>query len=220
MKQLDILEKLVDEFKKDETILGVLLMGSVADGSASDMSDLDILILCDKDKFEAEFIDDVLVECLYMKYETALYKLNNKVLEVYHYINSKIIYGDKHLRELMAIAEGQYNSYKATIEEKKEIRHWLLNTRIKLQSAINRDESVVMNYITSTNSWKLIEAIWIVNNKPMPPSSSVIKFLLELKIVPEEKWFETLFSGSDLEKAQRMMFCINWVLPILTVSDH
>ncbi|MDE7360377.1 MAG: nucleotidyltransferase domain-containing protein, partial [Oscillospiraceae bacterium] len=44
-KQLEIFHNLVLEFKKDTSIDAVLLNGSVAYGTATDLSDLDIIVL-------------------------------------------------------------------------------------------------------------------------------------------------------------------------------
>ena len=45
LKQLEIFHNLVREFKKDTTVEGVLLNGSVAVGTATEASDLDIMVL-------------------------------------------------------------------------------------------------------------------------------------------------------------------------------
>lgn len=219
MKQLDILDHIVQELQKDKSVTGIMVMGSVADGTAADISDLDIMVLCNIDKFEANFVDNILVEYIYRKHETALYKLQNSDMEVYHYINNKILYDQGQLQDLMQLAYQRYNSFKTKTETKTELYHWLVSARIKVMASLKRNDVLKTNYLTATNSWKLIEAIWAVNNKPMPPSSSVIKFMNELSIVPYEKWFEKLFSGSDTEKTQNMMSIIDWVLPILKVKQ-
>lgn len=214
-QQLDILDKIVQELKADTTVSGVMVMGSVADGTANEFSDLDIMILCNRDKFEAKFIDGILVEYIYMQYETALYKLNNINMEVYRYIYSKVIYDSGKLEELMTLALNRYNSYRISAEIKKELYYWLISLRIKLKSAIDKQDALRLNYLTSAGSLKLIEAIWAANNKPLPPSGSLIKFLGELTLIPDELWFEKLFSGKDSDRTDHMLGNIDWVLPKL-----
>jgi predicted nucleotidyltransferase len=213
--QLDILDKVVEGLKKNKAVTGIMVMGSVADGTANEFSDLDIMILCNTDKFEATFIDGILVEYIYLRFETALYKLQNSDMEVYRYINSKILYDNGQLQELATLADTRYRKYKIRPETKKSIYHWLLSVKYKLAPALEKDNLLKTNYLTSINSWKLIEAIWIVNDKPLPPSGSVIKFLGELHQVPDPKWFEKLFLGSDTDRSRNMMAYIEWVLPRL-----
>jgi predicted nucleotidyltransferase len=215
MKQIDILNLIVDEFREKKSISGIMLMGSVADGTATEISDLDLMFLCDSDKFEANFIDNILVEYIFTKYDTALYKLQNKDMEVYRYINSKILYDNGKLQELMTIANERYKNFKTNTQTKKEIYHWLVGLNVKLMSSLKRNDVLKTNFLTATNSWKLTEAIWAVNDKPMPPSGSVIKFLNELTITPFDHWFEKLFNSSDSEKTMTMMAIIDWVLPKL-----
>lgn len=50
-KQLEIFNNLVAEFKKDSTIEGVLLNGSVAAGTATESSDLDLIVLGQRDEY-------------------------------------------------------------------------------------------------------------------------------------------------------------------------
>ncbi|MDE5605503.1 MAG: nucleotidyltransferase domain-containing protein, partial [Eubacterium sp.] len=66
LKQLEIFNKLVTEFKKDNSIYAVLLNGSVAVGTATELSDLDIVVLCNENKFVSKVIDDVFVEIHYI----------------------------------------------------------------------------------------------------------------------------------------------------------
>jgi predicted nucleotidyltransferase len=215
MRQLEILETILNELKQDRSIFGIMLMGSVADGTATEESDLDLFILSDIDKFEANFTNGIFVEYIYMKYETALYKLQNKDMEVYRYINSRILYDNGQLKELMESAYDKFNHYKTGDDVKKWIYNWLFSVRLKLQSALKKNNALMMNYLTATSSWKVIESVWSVNNKPVPPSGSVIKFITQLSLIPYDKWFDQLFLGSDIEKARNMLAIIDWVLPIL-----
>ena len=60
-KQLEILNNEVALLKQDKHIQSVILMGSVAYGLATDDSDLDILVLCDRDDFVSKYVDGVLI---------------------------------------------------------------------------------------------------------------------------------------------------------------
>jgi len=195
-------------------------MGSVAQGNALPESDLDIMVLCNENSSKTNFIDDIidgiLVECSFDTYESRLQKLLNNDIQVYRFLNNKITYDTNgELSELMKIALDKYRNFITKHEIKNQISHWLLSTKIKLLSAINSHDTIKQNFIVSTNSWKIIEAIWAVNDKPMPPQSSVLRFKNELLVVPYLDWFERLFSGDDESKSNSMIEIIEWVLPIL-----
>jgi predicted nucleotidyltransferase len=76
-------------------IHGIMLMGSVAQGTVSEKSDLDIMILGDTDKFIVETIDGILVEYIYCTVYTAKQRLMSDDMDMYHYLDNKIVY-DKH----------------------------------------------------------------------------------------------------------------------------
>ena len=119
------------------------------------------------------------------------------------------------MNELKIIAVDRYNNFRTNQEEKDRIAHWLRSVRIKLLSSINSADEIKQGFITSTNSWKVIEAVWAVNNRPVPPSSSVMMLKKELSIVPCSDWFERLFYGNEKSKTDTMIRIIEWVLPRL-----
>lgn len=63
-KHENILQDLSKELLARGDLHGILLMGSVACGCSTDCSDLDIMVLCDENKFEVRYIDNVMVEII------------------------------------------------------------------------------------------------------------------------------------------------------------
>ena len=213
MKHRELFNSIYLELLKSEYVTGILLMGSVAQNINSVNSDLDIIILSSKNEFFTEVIDNILVEYTYITYEKAMKKLMEDKMDVYHYLFSEICY-DKHgkLSELKALATEKYENYNASIKDKNDIVHWLKSTKIKIESAISNTE---VNFIVATTSWKIIEAIWIINNKPTPPCSSVIRLKGELKILPFNNWFEKLFSEECNTRNISFVEILEWCLELL-----
>lgn len=60
-KHLDILESEVKKLKQNKNVKGVLLIGSVAYGMATDNSDLDLIVISNENKFVSEYVDGILV---------------------------------------------------------------------------------------------------------------------------------------------------------------
>lgn len=210
-KQLEILKTLIEELRLDKNITGIMLMGSVAYENAGEDSDLDMLVLCNEDKFVSKYIENVLVEIHFQKYNTMLKKLESNSIEVYKYIYSKILFDDGKLNKLYFKANEIYDNYRIPIDEFNDIKYWLSSTKIKLISAIKNNDIEKASYIISTNSWKLLEGIWAANNKPMPPSSLAFNKYDVLKHIPSENWFNNLFVGDIISRSKTFINIIDWI---------
>ena len=210
-KQLDILEKELQTLKKNEKVEAVLLIGSVAYGTATDDSDLDLIVISNEDRFESKYIENILVEIHFHKYSTLVKHLNNNPNEVYKYLYSKIVFDNGQLKKLIAKAKEIYNSYCTPNKEKEDICYWLSATKIKLLSAINSNDEMKVSYLLSTNTWKVLEGVWAKNNKPMPPSSIAFVKNNELSCVPCDNWLSELLVGDNLSRANYMIDTIDWI---------
>lgn len=211
-KHLEILHNEIEILKLNKNVKGIMLIGSVAYENATDDSDLDIVVLSNQDKFVSKYISDILVEIHFQKYDTMINKLESNPMEVYRYIYSKILLDDGKLNKLCLKANIIYNNYITPIDEINEIKYWLYCTKIKLKSALKNNDINRASYIISTNSWKLLEGVWAVNNKPMPPSSIVFNKHNQLMKIPCKNWFNSLFVGDIISRSNIMLNIIDWVL--------
>jgi predicted nucleotidyltransferase len=214
LKQYDIFKRELSLLKKDPSVTGALLIGSVAAGTAGDNSDLDILVLSDKDEFLTKSVDGILVEITYLTYETAVKKLEANPMDLYHYLGATIEYDTGRLAEILNLAFQKYHAYQTSDRTKTELQNWLCSTKIKLTAAISENDDIMARYIVYTNSWKVLEGMWAVNNKPMPPSSWAYRHYTELRITPYSNWFECLFSD-NINHGTVMLQIIDWLLPQL-----
>lgn len=210
-KQLEILNSELEILKLDKRIKGIMLIGSVAYEKASEDSDLDIVVLCDRDEFVSKYIDNVLVEINFQKYSTMLKKLKSNPSEVYKYIYSKVLFDDGKLIRLVTEAKKIHDNYKTPNEKTESIVYWLSSTKIKLLSAMKSNDLERVSYLISTNTWEILEGVWAVNNMPMPPSSLVFNNHDTLKTVPSHNWFDNLFVGDILSRANIMIDIIDWI---------
>lgn len=211
-KQLEILKNEINNFKKDSNIRGVLLNGSVAQGTATETSDLDIVVLCDRDEFVNKIVDDILVEIHFYTYKTMIEKLEKNPMEVYRYIYSKVQYDDGQIHEIIEYARQLFENYSVSASVKKEISHWLSSTRIKLYGALERKDELKVSYLTANTTWKVLEGIWAVNNKPMPPSSLAFANYKKLENIPYENWFEKILSDDIMSRGYSMYKIITWII--------
>lgn len=212
LKQLEIFHNLVREFKKDSTVEGVLLNGSVAVGTATEESDLDVIVLGKKEEFVSQLIDSVLVEIHYTSFESAINKLKTNPKEVYKYLDAKIEYDSGKAQEIISYAEHVYENYHVTQKEMSEITYWLKSAKPKLEAAFSKQDLLLNSYLVSINTWKVLEGIWAVNQKPIPPASSLYRRYKELELIPSQNWFEGLLIGDSEHRGRIMVENIDWIL--------
>lgn len=210
-KQLDVLDKEIEVLKDNKKVEAVLLTGSVAYGATVEDSDLDLIVIADEDRFVSKYTDGVLVEIHFHKYSTLVKNLESNSTDVYNYLYSKIIFDNGKLEKLIAKAKAICNNYCTPAKEKEDIGYWLLSTKIKLTSAINSKDETKISYLISTNTWKVLEGVWAVNNKPMPPSSLAFAKYYDLKYIPFDNWFNDLLIGDGIPRARAMIKIIDWI---------
>lgn len=211
LKQLEIFHNLILEFKKDTSIDAVLLNGSVAHGTATDLSDLDIIVLGKRNDFVSQLIDGVLVEIHYTTFDNAIDKLKTKPMEIYKYLDAKIEYDNGKAQEIIIYAEYILEHYCVSKKEQSDICYWLKSTKLKLESAFSKQDILLISYLVTTNTWKVLEGIWAVNKMPIPPSSSLYRRYSKLKLIPCQEWFEKLLIGSVENRGNAMIEIIDWI---------
>ena len=129
-------------------------------------------------------------------------------MDVYHYLDAEIAFDrDGRLSEIMALAKQKYENYRIPQKVRDSLYHWLMTVKIKLETA-----DLLKKSLAHINAWKILEAVWTVNNKPMPPASTAYRKRGELQTVPCENWFEKLFSEDCCAAAAEI---IDFLLPLL-----
>lgn len=209
-KQIRIFEKVVGQLKQQPNIHSIAVIGSVAYGAAADDSDLDLLVLCDRDEFVSETIDGVWVETHFHQYDILQNRLNSTPTEVYKYLYSKTLHDDGSFARLVSIAKELYQNYRTPEKELANIRYWLSSTRSKLHSKRNQNDAVGMAYLLSTNTWKVLEGLYAINNRPMPPSS-LAYHLRDTLCVAMEHWFEKMVMGEIPARVETMLGLIDLI---------
>ena len=212
LKQFDLLDIEIEALKNDQSIYGVLLSGSLAYGKATEHSDIDLIVLSNKDEFVSRRVEGILIEEHFHTYEKLVDGLDKNPAEVYKYIYSKILFDDGRLADLIKKAQFLYDHYKTPTEEKEKINYWLTTVKDKLKGAISNKDSLKISYLLSTSSWEVLKGVWAVNDKPMPPSSIAFAFYHSLAVVPFDKWFESLFDKDINSRAESMIRIIDWIV--------
>ncbi|AOY16360.1 DNA polymerase subunit beta [Bacillus sp. ABP14] len=213
-----LVQTIVAETLCTEKVNGFMLIGSVARGDAYPDSDLDFYILLEngqKKKFHSETREGIFVEYKYADVNQILVNFKNNPMELYSFLEGEILFdksGD--LKKLKEIAISEFENYRVSSDKVKGIFHWLQSSFIKIQSALKANDELKASYIVHTSTWTLVEGIWAINNKPVPPAGSVLKYIKTLSIVPVnfEDYINRLFLGDTKDRIKAAMELIEWVL--------
>lgn len=216
-----LLAQIREEAQADAEVIGLLLMGSVARGDALPGADLDLFLLladgCSR-PFRAEFHEGILVERKFADRERARSRLAEKPMEVYSYLDSRILYDPEGgFQELTETARHRFESYRTPAHEKAYLRHCLVSARTKLRAASAAGDEFKASYVTSMTVWFALEALWAVNDRPLPPGGSLLSHCLRLPHLPPDphSWLRWFFAGSAAQRVQAMAQILDWLLPQL-----
>lgn len=213
-----LVQTIVAEILSINKITGCMLIGSVARGDAYPDSDLDFYILLEegqKKKFHSETREDILVEYKSADFNQIQVNFKNNPMELYSFSEGKILFDKSgELKKLKEIAAYEFENYHVSSDKIKGISHWLHSSLIKMQSALKANDELKASYIVHTSTWTLLEGIWAVNSKPVPPAGSALKYIETLSKVPIhfEGFINKLFLGDTTERIPSAIFLIEWVL--------
>ncbi len=201
MKLYKVFEAKLSEYERDEGVYGVLVTGSLARGTETPYSDLDIILLANENKVIEEVIDGVPVESHYRTYEGIMEELNGKPYCLYLYAYSKIVKdGNGELRKLQNIALNRLANYKIADEQKQELCHVMSCLKEKLVAALALNNGLKTDYLVHNNFKGIVEYVYSVNGLPVPPQGLLYEIYDELPVKPSDKWIEKLITlkGSEL----------------------
>lgn len=206
-----------DCFAKDE-IIGLMLIGSVARGDAYPESDLDLyFLLADglNKKFHSEVKENILIEYKYADFNQVQLNFENNPMEIYSFLDGEILFDKKgFLKHLTQIAQQKYKDYCISDNKIKGISHWLQSSLNKIKAALNVNDELKASYVITTSTWVMLEGVWAINNKPMPPSGAVWVHLKELPHLPTnlEDLLNNMFLGNTTERINSTIIIIEWIL--------
>ncbi|WP_263704589.1 nucleotidyltransferase domain-containing protein [Bacillus thuringiensis] len=217
-KHKKLVQTILNEYLFRDKVNGFMLIGSVARGDAYPDSDLDFYILLEegqKKKFHSEMREDILVEYKSADINQIQINFKNNPMELYSFLEGKILFdksGD--LKKLKEIAINEFENYRVSSDKRKGISHWLHSSLIKIQSALKANDELKASYIVQTSTWTLLEGIWAINNKPVPPAGSVLRYIQTLPNIPIhlDELLNKLFLGDTTERIRSAIFLIEWVL--------
>jgi len=216
-----LLQHIVDEAMHQKDILGILLIGSVARGDALPGADLDLRFILASGvsrKAEPEVRQGILIERGYADMAHAQSKLATNPMKIYNYLDGHILFDPEGLlAQLKEQAIQRFETYQYTKQERESIAYWLRSARLKMNVALAASDILKAAFVATTTSWEILVGLWAVNDKPMPPNSSVWFHFKDLSKVPSntEGVLQRLFCGETLVRIHTAIDLIDWMLPYL-----
>lgn len=216
-----LLRDLVDEARRQEDVVGVLLTGSLARGDALPGTDLDLrYILLDGQSrpFRSETRDGVLVEQAYSDAASEEAKIDALPMNVYAHLDGRILYDPRDvLSRLRRQAQKRFDDYQVPEQERATIAFLLKCAQDKIEVALDGGDLLKAAFVAGTTSWQLMEGLWAANNLPLPPNSSVRPHLKDLAGPADvEALYARLFLAETPERVQVSLDLIGWIRARLT----
>ena len=213
-----LLHDLVEEARRDDDIVGVLLTGSLARGDALPGTDVDlryILTAGSNRPFRSELRDGVLVEQGYADVASAEAKLTTHPMNGYAYLDGRILHDPQGaLAGLKRQAEQRFEAYQVSDAERSTIAFLLQCSRDKIAVAMSGGDLLKAAFVAGTSSWSIMEGLWAANNRPLPPNSSIRPHLGDLSVGPPDIGvrYRQLFLAGARERVRTALDLIDWIL--------
>ena len=215
------LRDLVDDARRQEDIVGVLLTGSLARGDALPGTDIDLrFILTDGLSRPPRSVQraGVMVDHGYADEATARSKLDTHPMNVYAYLDGRILY-DPHgvLARLRGLAQQRFDDYRVPDEIRSAMAARLRYPLAKIRVAMSGGDLLKAAFVTGTCSWQIMEGLWAANNLPLPPNSSVRPHLRDLSGPPDvESLYRHLFLADAEHRVRVALQLMDWILAKLS----
>ncbi len=187
-KHQEIIAKLKAKYQSDDSVLALLLVGGVARGDYTSESDLDLILITKnptEEHYEEHVDDGITVEIKKSDLSGFVDKMRAQPIEVYQYLEAKAVFDNADcLQELKAVAEEVIQNY--TSGYSRQLKKWLTSVRTKIISAQQSDDRLKLGFHISNVLWKVTQAFFEINKMPTPASSSALRLLPTLKILPDD----------------------------------
>ncbi len=212
MKIHEVFEKKVNELKADDRVMGILITGSLARGTETEYSDLDIIAIGDKNEIIEEVIDGIPVETHYNKVESIKKWFIADPPSCYLYTYGKVVYErEKVLGDLIKTAKNRLDTYEVTDIRKVYLNHKLGALKEKLTASLALKDEQKINYLVCNNFKMLLESVYALNSLPVPPQGLNYEIYDRLLIKPCDDWMLKLVNLSGIELGKYVMGIIEFI---------
>jgi predicted nucleotidyltransferase len=219
-----LIESALERLRSDDDVIGVLLQGSVARGDAHPGSDLDLFVLLRPGAsrpFAAETVDGILVETHFADAAGTRERMERAPRLAYGFLRGRVLSDPEgEVDRLINHAAAVLAAYRPRDDKVRGVAHWLRSARVKIAAALDAGDARRAAFVAGTTTWKILEGLWAVNVRPVPPSGAVFAEMPALGRVPVD-WnliFDRLLLADAEARGRAAIEVIDWILPRLPVS--
>lgn len=201
MKIHEVFENKVNSLKEDNRVEGIFITGSLARGTETEYSDLDIIVLYDEDKVVEEVIEGIPVETHYNKISAVKERLIKEPSSAYLYAYGKIVIDERgELKDIVGFAKEVLANYEVSEEKKEHLKHKMHALKEKLTASLSLSDELKTSYLIANNFKHIVDAVYAQNSLPTPPQGLNYEIYNLLKVKPADKWMEKLLTlkGNEL----------------------
>ena len=201
-----VFEKVVNELKSDSLIRGIFVTGSLARGTETEYSDLDIIVLYGENKVVEKVVDGVPVEIHYNTLESTIERFSFDAGALYLYVYGKIVedrFGE--LNKLQKEAKDKLMSYKPSVERVEKLTHKMNALVEKVTASLALKDSLKISYLLHNNFSHFVDYVYMLNSLPKPPQGLTYEIYDNLDIKPCERWIEKLLTLDELERGEMVV---------------
>ena len=217
-----LVQVLVEDSRREEHVIGVLLTGSLAPGDAVPGAHLDARFLL-ADGYSCpsrtDTQDGILVERRYDDMASAEATLASDPTHMYAYLDGRILLDQEGvLARLTQLARQRFETYQTPDRVKSTIEGLLKWSRHRILVATIGGDQRRAALVTRNSSWLIVEGLWAANNRPLPPNSSIPAHLRDLSQGPPDvdALYEQLFLGETRQRVRAALNLIDWTLAHLS----
>lgn len=198
-----IIDSLTSNHQSNKDIFALLVTGSVARKEQAPNSDLDLLLIAkEKRPFKEKLIDGIVIEIKTNTVDGFIKKMKVDPMNIYQWLDAKVIFDKGDVSEkIINEAKSIYENYSPDPKEISGVKKWLDSAKIKIESAKKNNDELALGFNVSNILWQIVRGLYLLNNKPVPPSTTAFRKIKELDNLPNDfnkLWKEML--TQDLTK--------------------
>ena len=219
----ELVESVLAEIRLAEEPAAVLLIGSVSRATSVPGSDLDLLLIhreTPKRRFEHETVLGKRVELHHNTLKGLEEKLSVRPELAWGLLDARGLLDPEGVaKDVRSVAAAILDNFVPDLASSGRVAYWLETASEKALASESAGDLARAALIAHTSTYKLLEAIWLVNGLPCPSSSALLAFRPWLDRVPQEfdSHLETLLLGQAAARVESFVRLSTWAVEELAL---
>ncbi len=94
------------------------------------------------------------------------------------------------------------------------VKKWLESAKIKIESAKESNDELALGFNVSNILWQIVRGLYLLNNKPVPPSTTAFRRIKDLKNLPDDfgKLWNELLTEDLKRRIESTKILLNYLI--------